>query len=102
MPRTLRMLYNSRAATAFDGGGFAAWRTALPGALHLARYFAEMSAAQITAYVANGEPLGKAGAYGIQGRAAAYVQHLSGSYSGIMGLPLFETAQLLRAAGFSF
>ena len=62
--------------------------------------FAPMTAAQIDAYVATGEPLGKAGAYGIQGRAAAYVEHLSGSYSGIMGLPMYETAQLLRAAGF--
>lgn len=62
--------------------------------------FAPMTAAQISAYVATGEPLGKAGAYGIQGRAAAYVRHLSGSYSGIMGLPMYETAQLLRAAGF--
>jgi len=63
--------------------------------------FAPMTAAQIDAYVATGEPLGKAGAYGIQGRAAAHVSHLSGSYSGIMGLPMYETAQLLRAAGFS-
>ena len=63
--------------------------------------FAAMSSAQIDAYVATGEPLGKAGAYGIQGRAAAYVEHLAGSYSGIMGLPMYETAQLLRAAGFS-
>lgn len=62
--------------------------------------FAAMTSAQIDAYVATGEPLGKAGAYGIQGRAAAYVQTLSGSYSGIMGLPMYETAQLLRAAGF--
>ena len=63
--------------------------------------FAPMTAAQIDAYVATDEPLGKAGAYGIQGRAAAHVSHLSGSYSGIMGLPMYETAQLLRAAGFS-
>lgn len=62
--------------------------------------FCAMTAAQIDAYVATGEPLGKAGAYGIQGRAAAYVEQLSGSYSGIMGLPMYETAQLLRAAGF--
>ncbi len=62
--------------------------------------FAAMTPAQIDAYVATGEPLGKAGAYGIQGRAAAHVEHLAGSYSGIMGLPMFETAQLLRAAGF--
>lgn len=62
--------------------------------------FAPMTAAQIAAYVATGEPLGKAGAYGIQGRAAAHVEHLAGSYSGIMGLPMYETAQLLRDAGF--
>ena len=58
--------------------------------------FAPMTVAQIKAYVATGEPMGKAGAYAIQGRAAAFVSHLSGSYSGIMGLPMFETAQLLR------
>ncbi len=64
--------------------------------------FAPMSAAQIDSYVATGEPMGKAGAYGIQGRAAAYVKQMTGSYSGIMGLPLFETAQLLRAANLQF
>ncbi len=62
-------------------------------------HFGVLSHAQIDAYVASGEPLGKAGAYGIQGRAGQFVQHISGSYSAIMGLPLFETAQLLRAAG---
>ena len=62
--------------------------------------FAPMSAAQIAAYVASGEPMGKAGAYAVQGRAAAYIDHISGSYSGIMGLPMFETAQLLREFGF--
>lgn len=61
--------------------------------------FAPLTAAQIKAYVATGEPLGKAGAYGVQGRAAAHISHLSGSYSGIMGLPVFETAELLRALG---
>jgi septum formation protein len=49
----------------------------------------------IRRYVASGEPMDKAGAYGIQGRAAAFIANLSGSYSGVMGLPLFETAQLL-------
>ena len=58
-----------------------------------------MTPAQITAYVASGEPLGKAGAYGIQGSIAQYVENLNGSYSGIMGLPLYETARLLRAVG---
>lgn len=57
--------------------------------------FKHLSAAEIAAYVASGEPLGKAGSYGIQGAAAAFVPQLSGSYTGIMGLPLFETAQLL-------
>ncbi len=57
--------------------------------------FAAMSDAEIAAYVATGEPFGKAGAYAIQGRAAAYVAHLGGSYSGVMGLPLHETAGLL-------
>ena len=61
--------------------------------------FAPMSAAQIRAYVDSGEPMGKAGAYGVQGRAAAHIEHIRGSYSGIMGLPLYETAQLLRQLG---
>lgn len=62
--------------------------------------FATLTRAQIARYAASGEPLGKAGAYAIQGAAAAFVEHISGSYSGIMGLPMFETAQLLRQAGF--
>lgn len=60
----------------------------------------ELSRPRIAAYVATGEPLGKAGAYAIQGRAAAFIEHISGSHSGIMGLPMFETARLLRLAGF--
>jgi len=62
--------------------------------------FAIMSLAQIRAYVASGEPMGKAGAYAVQGRAAMYITRISGSYSGIMGLPLYETSLLLRKAGF--
>jgi len=61
--------------------------------------FAPMTLAQIKAYVATGEPMGKAGAYGVQGRAAAHIEQIRGSYSGIMGLPLFETAALLRSLG---
>ncbi len=53
----------------------------------------------IAAYVASGEWEGKAGAYAIQGRAQAFIEHLAGSYSGVMGLPLFETARLLRGFG---
>ncbi len=62
--------------------------------------FAPLTRSQIQSYVASGEPMGKAGAYAVQGRAAAYIEHISGSYSGIMGLPMFETAQLLREFGF--
>jgi septum formation protein len=59
--------------------------------------FAALSELEISAYVASGEPMGKAGAYAVQGGAAAFISKISGSYSGIMGLPLFETSQLLRA-----
>ena len=63
--------------------------------------FADMTEGDVEAYVATGEPIGKAGAYAVQGRAAAHIAHISGSYSGIMGLPLFETAQALRSMGFA-
>jgi septum formation protein len=61
--------------------------------------FAPLTAAQIRRYVDSGEPMGKAGAYAIQGQAALWTSHISGSYSGIMGLPAHETALVLRAAG---
>ena len=61
--------------------------------------FADMSAADIRAYVASGEPMGKAGAYAVQGRAAAHIARIDGSYTGIMGLPLHETAGLLKGLG---
>ena len=64
--------------------------------------FAPLSSAQIKAYVASGEPMGKAGAYAVQGKAAAFIAHISGSYSGIMGLPVFETAALLRSMRVQF
>jgi septum formation protein len=64
--------------------------------------FAPLSRPKIAAYVAGGEPMGKAGAYAVQGRAAAFISHISGSYSGIMGLPMYETAQLLQSFGFKF
>ena len=59
--------------------------------------FSALTDAQIKAYVATGEPAGKAGAYAIQGGAEMFIARLSGSYSGVMGLPLYETACLLRA-----
>ena len=61
--------------------------------------FAALDEAQIAAYVQSGEPFDKAGAYGIQGRAAAFVERIEGSYSGVMGLPLYETTELLRKFG---
>ena len=61
--------------------------------------FDAITALQIRAYVATGEPMGKAGAYAVQGRFAMHISRINGSYSGIMGLPLQETAHLLRAAG---
>ena len=61
--------------------------------------FAKLSPAMIKAYCATPEPYDKAGAYGIQGMAALFIEHIEGSHSGIMGLPVFETAQLLRKAG---
>ncbi len=61
--------------------------------------FAALSEPTIAAYCASPEPYDKAGGYGIQGVAALFVEHIEGSHSGIMGLPLYETAQLLRRAG---
>jgi septum formation protein len=61
--------------------------------------FARLLPATIDAYVASGEPFGKAGAYAIQSALAGWIARIDGSHSGIMGLPLFETAQLLRRAG---
>jgi septum formation protein len=60
--------------------------------------FRSIDAAEAGAYWDTGEPRDKAGAYAIQGRAAVFIADLRGSYSGVMGLPLFETAELLRAA----
>jgi septum formation protein len=61
--------------------------------------FAPISVDEIRAYWASGEPQGKAGAYAIQGLGAVFVSGIAGSYTGVMGLPLFETAEMLRSAG---
>ena len=58
--------------------------------------FGEMTSQDINQYIDTGEPFGKAGAYGIQGFAAKYIKNINGSYTGIMGLPLYETSQLLK------
>ncbi len=62
-------------------------------------YFAPLSVQQIERYCDTGEPFDKAGAYGIQGPAGVFVERIEGSYTGVMGLPVYETAQLLRHAG---
>lgn len=61
--------------------------------------FRDISPAEMRAYWKSGEPQGKAGAYAIQGLGAVFVSHVAGSYTGVMGLPLFETAQALRLHG---
>jgi len=62
--------------------------------------FSELAPDEIERYVATGEPFDKAGAYAVQGRAAAFIRRIEGSYSGVMGLPLFETAAALARIGF--
>ena len=92
--RTHRVL----TALAVSGG---AGRTGF--ALDISRvHFSPLDSDEIAAYVASGEPFGKAGSYAIQGRAAAWITRIDGSYTGIMGLPLHETARLLRRAGVRF
>lgn len=77
-----------------------AWEEKLEVRLSSSRVtFATLNAQQIRSYVASGEPCDKAGAYAIQGRAAAFITRLEGSYSGVMGLPLAETVQLLQEFG---
>jgi septum formation protein len=58
--------------------------------------FKTLTTAEIDDYCATGEPFGKAGSYGIQGKAAVFIEHISGSYTGVMGLPVFETWRLLQ------
>jgi len=65
-------------------------------------HFASVTAAEIRRYVDSGEPFGKAGAYAIQSAAGAWISRIEGSYSGIMGLPLYETAQLMKQAKVRF
>jgi septum formation protein len=62
---------------------------------------ARLDAQQMAGYIASGEWLGKAGGYAIQGKAATFIDYLSGSYSNVVGLPLFETANLLRGLGYA-
>jgi septum formation protein len=96
--RILRMLSGQthRVLTAVS----LAWQGRRAQAVSVSRVrFAELPEAALRRYVSSGEPMGKAGAYAIQGQISGWIEHMEGSYSGIMGLPLFETAQLLRQAG---
>ena len=94
--RTHRVLTSVAVASAQRLAG----RVRIEQATHVSRVrFAALSPALVQAYIASGEPFGKAGSYAIQGALAAHIAHIEGSHSGIMGLPLFETAQLLRRAG---
>jgi septum formation protein len=97
---SLRLLSGRRhrvlsAVTVIDGGGRARHRLSASIVA-----FKPLSEAELAAYLAGGEWLGKAGGYAIQGRAEALVRRLSGSWSGVVGLPLYETRALLRAAGY--
>ncbi|EDY86042.1 septum formation protein Maf [gamma proteobacterium HTCC5015] len=65
-------------------------------------HMAALSEAEIERYWQTGEPIGKAGGYGIQGAAAAFIRHIEGSYSAVMGLPLYQTAELLRQVGVDY
>ena len=77
------------------------WHAQLSLAVSTSRVtFRAIARDEIERYVATGEPFDKAGSYAIQGKGAAFVQHLEGSYSGVMGLPLFELAEILARLGF--
>lgn len=96
--RMLRLLSGRthRVLTAVSVG----WRRQRHHALSESRVtFDRLDAGALKAYVASGECLGKAGAYAVQGRAAAFITRIAGSYSGVMGLPLHETANILRRVG---
>ena len=93
--RTHRVLTSVAVASAQGLAG----RARIEQATQVSRVrFAVLSPALVQAYIASGEPFGKAGSYAIQGALAAHIAHIEGSHSGIMGLPLFETAHLLRRA----
>ncbi|MCF6344947.1 MAG: Maf family nucleotide pyrophosphatase [Thiomicrorhabdus sp.] len=85
----------SAVAVVFDGEVFSALNTT-----HV--QFKTLSRAEIEAYIATEEPFGKAGSYAIQGLAAPFIPRIEGSYSAVMGLPLFELNQLLTEAGYRF
>lgn len=97
--RTLLRQLSGRSHQVYSGVALIDARGREHSALNISHVsFRKITDSEIEAYCASGEPLGKAGGYAIQGRAAAFIERLEGSYSGVMGLPLYETAELLRAA----
>jgi len=99
--RTLRLL-SSRTHRVITAVALASGRREWLGLSVSRVHFGALPRREIERYVAGGEPFGKAGAYAIQSSIAAWVQRIEGSYSGIMGLPLYETARLLARAGVRF
>jgi septum formation protein len=95
--RTHRVLSAVAVGAASAGGGAAARCMLATSISHV--HFARLSPRTIARYIDSGEPFGKAGAYAVQGGMAAWVERIDGSYTGIMGLPLFETTRLLQRAG---
>jgi septum formation protein len=98
---TMLRRYSGRSHTVLTAVGVA-WQGGIQVAVSESEVsFKPLSEAEIAAYIDTHEPFDKAGGYGIQGQAAVFVERISGSYSGVMGLPLYETAELLKGVGFS-
>lgn len=97
--RHILSLLEGRQHTVLTGIAWVKNGHAVTDAAETAVRFAPMSPAEIAAYVATGEPMGKAGAYAIQGRAAVYIEEIHGSFSNVVGLPLYAVAALARTAG---
>ena len=97
--RRMLALLEGRTHTVITGIAWVVGGQAYTDAAETTVRFAPMSAAEIDAYVATGEPMGKAGAYAVQGRAAIYIEELHGSFSNVVGLPLHAVAALARTAG---
>lgn len=97
---TMLELLSGRTHRVLTAVALARGNTGIDSRVNVSRVsFARIPRAYILAYVASGEPMDKAGGYGIQGPIARFVRRIEGSYSGIMGLPLYETAQMLRSSG---
>jgi septum formation protein len=97
---TMLRRYSGRAHTVLTAVGVS-WMGRVEVAVSESEvWFRQIEEAEIRAYVDSREPYDKAGGYGIQGRAAVFIERIEGSYTGIMGLPLYETSELLKSVGF--